>query len=545
MKIRGFSWLLLFPIVIASLVELGIVLKLDDVNSELNEITNQRRSMRKLSEEMRMTSEFLTRFSRRYVLKKDPKVHDWYNQILDIRDGKIAKPGNYNTLYWDLVSVGLESTPDIKNTNGIPLTTEFSRVSFSNIATQKLIESKTKSDALSRMESIAMHAINGEYDDGTGSFKILKKPDERFATKIITDDAYLQAKAEVVKPLADVARIIDEESKEKIDELEKTSTALTQIQTLLSLGLLFWATLGAFYLYKRVALRLVNLDKAVKAINRGNFTINLQTSGRDEIGQVGETLNKLIFSINDSFKELESKSTALEGVSKELQIERDQTEKLLYNILPAVIASRIRNGEEMIAETYPEVTVFFADIVDFTTLSSSLGPHQTVNMLNDIFGKFDALAEEFKIEKIKTIGDCYMAVAGMPSRDPFHCQHVAQFALAALKIVTDMSANNPFQISVRIGIHTGTVAAGIVGKKKFSYELWGDVVNIANRFEGSSKPDSIHVSDTVRIRLNDDYYFEQTHDLEIKGKGSFPTYYLIAKKENHNNIIDIKSRIGN
>ena len=166
-------------------------------------------------------------------------------------------------------------------------------------------------------------------------------------------------------------------------------------------------------------------------------------------------------------------------------------------------------------------------------------------MLNDIFGKFDALAEEFKIEKIKTIGDCYMAVAGMPSRDPFHCQHVAQFALAALKIVTDMSANNPFQISVRIGIHTGTVAAGIVGKKKFSYELWGDVVNIANRFEGSSKPDSIHVSDTVRIRLNDDYYFEQTHDLEIKGKGSFPTYYLIAKKENHNNIIDIKSRIGN
>ena len=545
MKIRGFSWLLLFPIVIASLVELGIVLKLDDVNSELNEITNQRRSMRKLSEEMRMTSEFLTRFSRRYVLKKDPKVHDWYNQILDIRDGKIAKPGNYNTLYWDLVSVGLESPPDIKNTNGIPLTTEFSRVSFSNIATQKLIESKTKSDALSRMESIAMHAINGEYDDGTGSFKILKKPDERFATKIITDDAYLQAKAEVVKPLADVARIIDEESKEKIDELEKTSTTLTQIQTLLSLGLLFWATLGAFYLYKRVALRLVNLDKAVKAINRGNFTINLQTSGRDEIGQVGETLNKLIFSINDSFKELESKSTALEGVSKELQIERDQTEKLLYNILPAVIASRIRNGEEMIAETYPEVTVFFADIVDFTTLSSSLGPHQTVNMLNDIFGKFDALAEEFKIEKIKTIGDCYMAVAGMPSRDPFHCQHVAQFALAALKIVTDMSANNPFQISVRIGIHTGTVAAGIVGKKKFSYELWGDVVNIANRFEGSSKPDSIHVSDTVRIRLNDDYYFEQTHDLEIKGKGSFPTYYLIAKKENHNNIIDIKSRIGN
>ena len=545
MKIRGFSWLLLFPIVIASLVELGIVLKLDDVNSELNEITNQRRSMRKLSEEMRMTSEFLTRFSRRYVLKKDPKVHDWYNQILDIRDGKIAKPGNYNTLYWDLVSVGLESPPDIKNTNGIPLTTEFSRVSFSNIATQKLIESKTKSDALSRMESIAMHAINGEYDDGTGSFKILKKPDERFATKIITDDAYLQAKAEVVKPLADVARIIDEESKEKIDELEKTSTTLTQIQTLLSLGLLFWATLGAFYLYKRVALRLVNLDKAVKAINRGNFTINLQTSGRDEIGQVGETLNKLIFSINDSFKELESKSTALEGVSKELQIERDQTEKLLYNILPAVIASRIRNGEEMIAETYPEVTVFFADIVDFTTLSSSLGPHQTVNMLNDIFGKFDALAEEFKIEKIKTIGDCYMAVAGMPSRDPFHCQHVAQFALAALKIVTDMSANNPFHISVRIGIHTGTVAAGIVGKKKFSYELWGDVVNIANRFEGSSKPDSIHVSDTVRIRLNDDYYFEQAHDLEIKGKGSFPTYYLIAKKENHNNIIDIKSRIGN
>jgi len=175
--------------------------------------------------------------------------------------------------------------------------------------------------------------------------------------------------------------------------------------------------------------------------------------------------------------------------------------------------------------------VFFSDIVGFTDLSAKIGPHATVNMLNELFGKFDELAEKHSVEKIKTIGDSYMVVGGVPNRDPLHCQHIAEFAMEALAFVRGFSETHSFPISMRMGIHTGTVAAGVLGKKKFSYDLWGDVVNIASRFESTSTPDSIHVSETVRLRLADDFAFEDSGTVELKGKGTVRSYYLLGRKE--------------
>jgi class 3 adenylate cyclase len=133
-----------------------------------------------------------------------------------------------------------------------------------------------------------------------------------------------------------------------------------------------------------------------------------------------------------------------------------------------------------------------------------------------------------------------MVVGGIPNRDPLHCQHIAEFALDAVKVAEELSANFPFPVKLRMGIHTGTVAAGVVGKKKFSYDLWGDVVNVASRFESTSIPEKIHVSEAVRIRLADDFIFQDSGTVELKGKGTASSFYLLGKKKEMPSIIDFK-----
>jgi len=191
----------------------------------------------------------------------------------------------------------------------------------------------------------------------------------------------------------------------------------------------------------------------------------------------------------------------------------------------------------MIAETFPEVTILFADIVGFTALSAQLGPIMIVNMLNDVFGRFDDLAAKYGLEKIKTIGDCYMLVGGIPDRSPTHCQQVAEFSLAALKSFREYSAGSVQPLSIRIGIHTGTVVAGIVGKQKFSYDLWGDVVNTASRYESTGVPNRIHVSEGVKIRLADDYEFEDAGMVALKGGGTAESWFLVGRKEGTGQVV--------
>jgi class 3 adenylate cyclase len=152
-------------------------------------------------------------------------------------------------------------------------------------------------------------------------------------------------------------------------------------------------------------------------------------------------------------------------------------------------------------------------------------------MLNEVFGLLDELAIKHGIEKIKTIGDCYMVCAGVPDRSSTHAQQIAAFAMDMQETLDDYTARSGRTIAMRTGIHTGTVVAGIIGTSKFSYDLWGDVVNIASRMESSSQPGCIQVSDAVRIRLQDDYRFEPRGEVEIKGKGPMPTWYLTGRKD--------------
>lgn len=198
---------------------------------------------------------------------------------------------------------------------------------------------------------------------------------------------------------------------------------------------------------------------------------------------------------------------------------RRENERLLLNILPASIANRLKAGDELIADKFAEATVLFADIVGFTPLAASMPAHAVVELLNGFFSHVDLAAHELGIEKIKTIGDAYMAVCGLPEECRDHCERMFAMGQRMLHIAREFSAERKTRIRLRIGINTGPVVAGIIGRKKFIYDLWGDTVNLASRMESHGAPDAIQVTRPVFEKLRDRYAFEERGPVEVKGKG--------------------------
>jgi class 3 adenylate cyclase len=217
----------------------------------------------------------------------------------------------------------------------------------------------------------------------------------------------------------------------------------------------------------------------------------------------------------------------------QLRIEREKSERLLLNVLPKSIADRLKQGESTIADSFPDVTVLFADLGDFTRRSTEVPAPELVHLLNEVFSKFDWLAELHLLEKIKTIGDAYMAVGGLPMPRPDHAEAVAEMALDMQKVVTKLTWGDGKSIDLRIGISTGPVVAGIIGSKKFIYDLWGDTVNIASRMESLGQFGAIQVSEPTYERLKDKYIFEGRGKIEVKGKGKMSTYFLTGRAPLH------------
>jgi predicted ATPase/class 3 adenylate cyclase len=217
--------------------------------------------------------------------------------------------------------------------------------------------------------------------------------------------------------------------------------------------------------------------------------------------------------------------------TRELSQAHQEVENLLLNILPAPIAHRLKAGETMITDAFAEVTVLFADIVGFTKLSMQLSPDALVAQLNLIFCEFDALADKYGLEKIKTIGDCYMVVAGIPFPCANHAQLIANMALEMHEVIQRHNAVNQDDLQMRIGIHSGPVIAGVIGKRKFAYDLWGDTVNTASRMESHGIPGETQVTE-VTYQLLKDYYLLESRPatLLVKGKGEMQTYLLKRKK---------------
>lgn len=213
-----------------------------------------------------------------------------------------------------------------------------------------------------------------------------------------------------------------------------------------------------------------------------------------------------------------------------LQIEKDKSERLLLNILPKAIAERLKVGEHTIANGHPTVTVMFADLVGFTALSRRTAPGDLVGILNGIFTTFDLLVERSCLEKIKTIGDSYMLAGGIPAPRDDHAQAVADVALEMVAAMDRLNAANGTELKMRIGMNTGPIVAGVIGKRKFTYDLWGDTVNLASRMESSGLPGAIQVSENTYHALKDDFVLEERGVVPCKGIGDVKSYLLKQRR---------------
>lgn len=211
--------------------------------------------------------------------------------------------------------------------------------------------------------------------------------------------------------------------------------------------------------------------------------------------------------------------------------EKKVSERLLLNVLPRSVAERLKSDPGIIADSFRDVTVLFADIVGFTTLSENMSPEELVSMLNEVFSLFDAIAERRGLEKIKTIGDAYMAVAGVPTPVADHAGRAAHMALDMLQALQRFNAENGFELQLRIGIHTGAVVAGVIGKSKFIYDLWGDAVNTASRMESQGLVARAQVTEATRTQLGDGFEFEERGAIDVKGKGEMRTWFLTGRKD--------------
>jgi class 3 adenylate cyclase len=210
----------------------------------------------------------------------------------------------------------------------------------------------------------------------------------------------------------------------------------------------------------------------------------------------------------------------------ELEREKEKSDRLLRNVLPASISARLREGEARVADAYPSVTVLFADIVDFTPLAARLSAADVVDLLSGLFSAFDDLADERGIEKIKTVGDTYMAAGGLPEPVADHAVRVVDLGLAMLREAARPHGDLP-PVRLRIGVHSGPAVGGVIGSRKFAFDVWGDTVNVASRLEAQGVPDRVHVSDTTRRLVGDRFAWEACGSIELRGHGAMETFFVV------------------
>ncbi|MDN3202975.1 adenylate/guanylate cyclase domain-containing protein [Algoriphagus sediminis] len=225
-------------------------------------------------------------------------------------------------------------------------------------------------------------------------------------------------------------------------------------------------------------------------------------------------------------KELVEKSKIVERDKETIQKERQKSEALLLNILPESIAERLKKGESKIADQFDDVSVFFSDIVGFTSLSKKMKPDDLINLLNDVFSEFDKLAEKHGLEKIKTIGDAYMCVSGLPIPLEDHATRMASFAIEANHSLSKLSFEKAIDVRFRMGIHCGPVVAGVIGNSKFAYDLWGETVNVASRLEAHGESTKIYCSEEFKTKIESNFELVSVGELELKGIGKRKVFEL-------------------
>ncbi|NVK40514.1 MAG: HAMP domain-containing protein [Oceanospirillaceae bacterium] len=273
---------------------------------------------------------------------------------------------------------------------------------------------------------------------------------------------------------------------------------------------------GIYLITARIARPILAVSATTERISAGDLSQQAPVMTEDETGILARNFNRMIDRLRKTLDDLAA--------------EKQESERLLLNILPEPIAKRLKKGEDNIADSFAEVTILFADIVNFTPMSASLPASELVSLLNEIFSEFDRLSEERGLEKIKTIGDAYMVGAGLPVTRDDHAQIVADFALDMIDAIDAFNQRHHANLRMRIGINSGPVVAGVIGTHKFIYDIWGDAVNTAARMESQGLEGRIQVTETTYRYLKDQFLFEDRGFIHVKGKGRMHTYILNGRK---------------
>lgn len=238
---------------------------------------------------------------------------------------------------------------------------------------------------------------------------------------------------------------------------------------------------------------------------------------------------ELLERILEQNRALQAEIEERQRAEAEARRQREEADRLLHSILPAPIVRRLKQQPGVIADSIDQATVMFADLVGFTELSTRVTPEELVVMLNQIFSRFDSLTRQHGIERIKTIGDAYMVGSGVLRAGRHDASAVALMALQMQQDLFDLGRQTGLSLRSRIGIHTGPLVAGVIGTQKFSYDIWGDTVNVASRMESHGLPGEIHVSDAARVAIGKRFRFRSRGPVHVKGKGEMVTYFLVGR----------------
>ena len=406
------------------------------------------------------SSDNLTKMAQIYAITGNKKYRDYYNNILAIRNGLAPRPLNYDLFYWNLIP---ESGPIKSNTPAVSLLSLMEQQHFSDEEFELLNLALNQSNDLSLIETTAMNAVEGKFDDGSYTFSLKGPPNPELAKKLLFDETYWKQKKDIFAPMEIFALHVIERTELQLDNLNGNMLLFMTISRILS------AIAAVIMIFAVI--------KAIRSLSEANKS----------------------------------------------------NELLLLNIFPSAIVDRLKKGEETIADEY-QASILFADIVHFTESSAQLGPTKIVKMLNGLFGEFDLLTDKYGIEKVKTMGDNYMAAAGVPIPMSDHANCLANFALDLKQALITFNEKNGFSLQMRIGMNCGTVIAGVIGHKKFIYDVWGDVVNTASRMESSGEKNEIQITQKMALILEDRFVIEKRAPMEVKGKGLMQTYLLKERK---------------
>jgi len=284
------------------------------------------------------------------------------------------------------------------------------------------------------------------------------------------------------------------------------------VNLLLGAGLAVW-------LAREIRVPLQDLAETAREVSRGNLQARAWVYSQDELGEFATTFNDMTGRIREQ-------NARIAAQLKEIAEEHQRSERLLLNVLPLPIAERLKGKEHPIADAFDDASVLFADVVGYTALSARLPPTQVVDCLSRIFTAFDLIAQRRGVEKIKTIGDCYMAACGLPDAVPDHARRMADMALDMLEALADINKDLPAPLLLRIGLNCGPVVAGVIGERKFIYDLWGDTVNVASRMESHGLPGEVQLPAHMYHQIAHTHLAVCRGEIEVKGRGKMETYLL-------------------